>query len=60
MIFGYPSADAHLARSNNETFFPRVTDEINQVNAQLGTIRALFSVDNKIHSSEERLYNDPV
>lgn len=29
MIFGYPSADKNLQRNPNETYFPRITDEIN-------------------------------
>lgn len=28
LFFGYPSADANLAKKPEETLFPRVTDEI--------------------------------
>lgn len=60
LLYGYPSADANLARKPEETFFPRVVDEIYAISTHFGPIRSLFTIDSKSYSQEERQYNDPI
>ena len=54
-MLGYPSADSNELNSG---FFPRITDEINEVINSLGTIRALLTINTCEFSVEERRYND--
>ena len=59
-LFGYPCADQSLLRKPSETYFPRITDELNSLLTSFGSLRALFTIDSQAHSDEARKYDDPI
>ncbi|EGR27160.1 hypothetical protein IMG5_201010 [Ichthyophthirius multifiliis] len=50
LIYGYPSGDTPLERSQNELMYPRASDEIFLVEKELGAIRMLCVLtDKQVH-----------
>lgn len=41
MLYGYPSGDTPAERSDNERFYPRASDEILNIEREIGPVRML-------------------
>jgi len=46
-LYGYPAADVKFKRGENETFFPRSSDEFYQVEKILGSVRLACIINDK-------------
>lgn len=42
MLYGYPSGDTPAERSDNERFYPRASDEIYNIEKEIGPVRMVF------------------